>query len=51
MLAKIKNLSIYIGCFGVLKGEIKKLDLYRSHAPLLCSASRIITARNLAKFL
>ena len=22
------DLSVFIGCFGVLKGEIKKLDLY-----------------------
>ena len=50
-------LSVYacIGCFGVLKGEIKKLDFIntgaRSRAPLLCFASRMIMARNLAKFL
>ena len=51
------DLSIYeyIGYFGVLESDIKKLDLYnhwaRSRAPLLCFVSRIITARNLAKFL
>lgn len=25
----IFHLSVYIGCFGVLKGEIKKLDIYK----------------------
>ena len=45
------DLSIYeyIGYFGVLESDIKKLISIvtgaRSHAPLLCSASRMIAAR------
>ena len=51
------DLSIYeyIGYFGVLKSEIKKLILIITgagfRAPLLCFVSHMITARNLAKFL
>ncbi|QPI04056.1 hypothetical protein [Campylobacter concisus] len=45
----------FIGCFGVLKDEIKKLDLYnhwaRSRAPILCFASHMIMARKLSEFL
>lgn len=39
MPAKIKNLSVFIGCFDVLKSEIKKLDLYNHW----CEVSRAST--------
>ena len=39
--AKIKNLSVYIGYFGVLKGEIKKLDIYK-HLVEVSRASTVL---------
>ncbi|WP_149709751.1 hypothetical protein [Campylobacter concisus] len=43
-LLKTKNksifhLSVYIGCFGMLKSEIKKLDIYKHW----CEVSRTST--------
>ena len=43
-LLKTKNksffdLSVYIGCFGVLKSEIKKLDIYKHW----CEVPRVYT--------
>ena len=40
------HLSVYIGCFGVLKGEIKKLDIYKHWCEVLHTSTMLCSAHD-----
>ena len=54
-LLKTKNksifhLSVYIGYFGVLKGEIKKLDIYKHWCEVSRASTMLCVTHDVEKF-
>ena len=44
------HLSVYIGYFGVLKGEIKKLDIYKHWCEVSRASTMLCVTHDVEKF-